>query len=603
MSLEDIREKKQSKWIYVVIGLLLVGMAGFGTSQFGIGGAGARQALLSTGDVDVSFYEYENTLRYVQRQNPQMPIEQARQLTINSLKQRLVLENYLSEHTLTASDAQVNEVILNNPSFFDNGKFNKEAFQRAIGMPAKDYRQSVSNELAMQEFQKVLVDSAVVSQADIAPYLDNFSRDIRVVSIARDKFSYTPTESDIEAYYDKHKSQYMTDEKVAIEYVDFNPDEIVKTTPVSDAEVLAQLAPKRTVDYWIFDNEQNAQKAFEAYQNGQSPDAVKKTFSKEIQDSGELDKLSATVGADSLISQTETNAIFALDKVGALTAPMNTENGVMIFELKDKGSSVVDAAEKAQVKRQLQLAKSQAKVEALSEKLGQVVFEQAAPSLEDAAKAVGMTVQKTQEHSLNDSEGILSLAELADAIAKSDKVVGQLQEPVTIGDRVIIYRFSSVVPAQQKTLAMVKGVVSATVTREKVDQQMAKAAAELIAKSKKEGLQKAAQVMGYRMQDYSDFQGETTKGSILDPIAAMMIAKQSPQLGAANAREVISPAGGRYVYTTTAVRQGNSLSEKEQQQLKEILAPQLGNMALGNFMSGLMTKTKIKDHSAKLLAQ
>lgn len=606
MSLEDIREKKHSKWVYVVIGLLLVGMAGFGTSQFGTGSGGNRQALLSAGEAEVSVYEYENTLRYIQQQNPNMPVEMAKQFAVASLKQRVALADYLNRHPLTASNAQIDTAIRDNPNFSDNGQFSEEAFRRVISVSPEVYRESLATEIAMQDFQESIVKTAVVSEADVMPYIDNFVRDIRVASIAREGFSYTPTDADIQTYYDTHKNDYMTAEKIAVEYVDFNPDAIAASEVVTDDEVLAQATKttqSREANYWIFADKAQADKAFAAYQSGQSVAEVKKAFAEAIQDSGELGKVSASVDKDSLIQQPEADAIFALSAVGELTAPMETENGVMIFELTNQGETTISEVAKAMAKRQLQSEKAKPKIAELGEKLNQAVFEQVAPSLEDIAQSVGMTVKATETQAVADFSGILALPELNQAIAASDKEIGKLQEPVAIGDRVIIYRFSKVEKAQQKPLLAVKDLVSETVVKENIDQQMAKVSAELIKNSQQDGLDKAAQAAGYPVRDYKDFSVATAKDGLLDPMAALLIAEQSPRLGKDNAREIISPTGRRYVYTTTAVRLGESLGEQEQQQIKQALVPQLGRMELDSFMSSVTAKTKITDRSAALIGQ
>ncbi len=611
MSLEDIREKKHSKGVYIVIGLLLVGMAGFGTSQFGLGGGSSRQTLLSTGDTEVSVREYDNMLRYIQQSNPNLDESQTKAVAIASLKQRLALSDYLNKHPFSASNAQINSAIRNNPTFFENGKFSEEVFKRKVKQiagTAKNYRQSVSKDLSTQDFQVSIAGTGIVSSAEVAPYvaMQSLSRDISVAKIPASRFTATADEKDINDYYDAHKDNFMTEEKFDIEYIDFDPESIAKAVAVSDEELVAKLAPPRQASYYLFADEATAKAAFDSVANGKKMSELTKTLGDKIEDKGDLGELSSVATADALIPQSAIDAIFALNKVGDVTAPMTVDGSVYLFELNKKVTTQLSDSAKAQAKLTLQLKKAAPKIAELNEKLNKAVFENTTPSLETINESTELPIEKTGLITTNDKNTVIAKPEILAAIQQSKKVIGKLQEPVTVGDRVFLYRFVNVEKPQQKPLSDVKTNVERLVVANKIKEQMQTAAKRLIETTKKDGLTTAAQIDGYTTQSYKNFTGKVEKDGVLDPIAAMLIAQQSPQLGKEKASEILSPMGDSYVFVTDDVRLGNSNDEKNtemKQQIANALAVEVGRNELSDFLSSITQRAQIKDRSAELLQQ
>ncbi len=611
MSLEDIREKKHSKGVYIIIGLLLVGMAGFGTSQFGLGGGTSRQTLLSAGDAEVSVREYDNMLRYIQQSNPNLDENQSKAVAIASLKQRLALSDYLNKHPFAASNKQINSAINNNPTFFENGKFNEEVFKRKVKQiagTAKNYRRSVSKDLSTQDFQLSIAGTGIVSGAEVEPYvaIQSLSRDISVAKIPASRFSATADEKEINDYYNAHKDNFMTEEKFDIEYIDFDPKNIAKAVEVSDEELAAKLAPPRQASYYLFADEATAKSAFDSVASGKKMAELAKTLGDKIEDKGDLGELSSVATADALIPQSAIDAIFALNKVGDVTAPMTVDGSVYLFELNKKITTELSDSAKAQAKLSLQLKKATPKITELNEKLNKAVFENTTPSLETINESTELPIKKTGLITANDKNTVIAEPEILAAVQQSKKVIGKLQEPVTIGDRVFLYRFTKIEKPQQKPLLEVKAEVEKLVIADKIKEQMQTVAKNLIEKTKQEGLTTAATAEGYTTQSYKNFTGKVEKDGVLDPITAMIIAQQSPQLGKEKASEVTSPMGDAYVYVTDDVRLGNTDDESNDEmkfQIASALAMEVGKSELNDFLSSITQRAQIKDRSAELLQQ
>ncbi len=604
MSLEDVREQKKSKGLYVVIGLLLVGMAGFGTSQFGFGSGGGNPAALKLGDSEISSRAFQSALNANRKRYSELAPAMVEDLTLSQLRQSLALTEYLKVYPLVASNPSIDNMIRNNPNFFDNGKFSEERFHRLVTVDAETYRESLSQGLAIQMFQNVLTASSVISAVEIAPFTQwkDLSRDILVAKIPQERFAeQTADDSEIQAFYDQHKADFMTDEHVNIDYVELDPEAYFAKVAVSDAEILAAAQPSRTVNYYLFKDVASAEKAQASLASGKDMASVKVEFADVIDDSDELPNLSARADADSPIPQSALDSIFALTAKGATTAPIEIDGSTYLFELVSEPKSDLSEADKAKAKLALQKRKAAPELAALSEKLSKAFYDSKTPDLLTISETTALPIQHSGMLALHAGEGVLAVQELVSAIDSGDKTIGKLQDPIIMGEHIIIYRLSEVKAPQQQPLAEVKDAVKAALIAEKTDKQIKKAVDELIAASKTEGLAAAAAANNYPTQSYKDFKGQVPDGGVLDAIAGLLIMQQAPQVGDKQARELTSMTGEVYVYVDTAVRLGEgNTDEATQKRLAATLAMGVGQLEVDTFMRSITARADIKMRSGLL---
>lgn len=601
MSLEDVREKKNSIWLYVIIGFLLIGMAGFGTSQFGTGAGNSSPAVLKTSNAEITQMQFDRTLNANRQQFADLPSAEVEAATLLQLQQRLALTEYLHQYPLAASNVAIDEMIRNDIGFQENGQFSEARFRREIPVEPQAYRNSLSKDLAMRDFQTAIASTGVISNAEITPFneFQNLSRDILVAKLARDAFPNTADDTEIQAYYDAHKDQYMTDEQFDIAYVDFNPASIADAVQVSDAEILAAAAPPRGASYYLFTDEAAANQAVSQITGGKSLADVKVDMAAQIEDSGELGELAPKAEADSLIPQNAVDAIFALAAVGDITAPITVDGSVYVFELTSKSDAELSDNAKLAAKQVLQAAKVAPRIAALSEQLNKAVFETQAADLNSIAESVESSVQQSGLQSPNHAENaVLALPEIVQALQSGDKTTGKLQEPITIGERVIIYRIDTVKAPEQKPLVDVRTAVEQAVIAEKTDKQIAEAAKALIEKTQTEGLDAAAKAKNYPLQAFAAFNGQVDENPVLDAIGALLIQQQAPVPGEKNAQEIQSMTGDTYVYVNTDIRLGQTDegNAEAMQQIYQSLAASIGQLELSDFVKSITSRADIQVH-------
>jgi|GEM_PF-7115922 len=597
MSLQDTEKKKNSILIYVIIAFLLLGMAGFGVSRYGLSlNNGQNQPVLQAGRAEISMVDYQNALNNNTRILKNQPIEEIQAFTIKQLKNRLALSNYLDEYAFAPDQNEISTFIHNNFVGAD-GQYSEAVLKEQTGSP-NQYIHRLSQQFAMRDFQNAMLESSIISQAEFMPYANrqNLSRDILVAKVSRNAFKADASDQEISDYFAKHKSDFMTDEKVKLTYIDFNPTDIAKKVPISDEEIANAAAPPRRVNYYLFNSEEKADEAYQAFVASKTAKDIESEFKADISDSDSIADITKIADDEAVLSQNAINAIFKLTKIGEITPPIDLQDdGIYLFELTDAGKpKALSEAEKKEIKTTLQRKKSAKQVAEISAKLNKAVYDSQATTLENVAKATGLRIEHSALLGINSRKSILSVDELVKAIMGSDKTLNKLQEPVVIDERVILYQLTENIQPQQKPFADVKKTIKETLIREKIDKQMQAAVDKLMAATETEGLQAAAQKANYPTKAFKDFTGRIARNELLDRVGAIFIQRKPPAaLGDKAPDSVKSLLGDSYVYVNTDIRFGKGQAEKNQQ-LREQLTQEIGSLEFRHFIDTITKQTAIK---------
>jgi peptidyl-prolyl cis-trans isomerase D len=167
-----------------------------------------------------------------------------RQRALDQLIDRRVLMNHAASLGLTISDQQLRDFIVNNPSFQSGGRFDKDAYVRALrygGLTPATFEEDIRDDLAIQRLQAVVEDSIEVSDQEARDEI--ISRDqklsIQYVKVKASSFtaSIPVTDAELQKYYDEHKQAYTDPEKVKIEVLAYSPDGFKAGAAPSDAAV------------------------------------------------------------------------------------------------------------------------------------------------------------------------------------------------------------------------------------------------------------------------------------------------------------------------------------------------------------------------------
>jgi len=145
---------------------------------------------------------------------------------------------------LLVSDDTLRRVILAMPAFQRDGNFSKadyEALLSAQGLTTAQYEARLRYELTLGQLRQAVADTTIASKAVAARLaaLENERRELSESLIPAglylDQVTLEPAQA--QAYYDAHKSEFVSPERVRVEYVVLSAAELGKAVAISEDDL------------------------------------------------------------------------------------------------------------------------------------------------------------------------------------------------------------------------------------------------------------------------------------------------------------------------------------------------------------------------------
>jgi len=244
--------KKKSRYgAWIIVGVLLLGLAGFGTS----GLRSNVRNIGSVGDMEVTVSSYQNALneqiRALSAQfGQQVSFQQAQAFGIDrvALNQVILLRTLDNETSLlgvSAGDERVLERLQTIPSFQGASGFNRETYRAALrqaGLSASEFETSIREETARTLLQGAVV-GGVPTPDTYADALVQYASETRSITWASvDESALTApvpgaTPAAQQEYYDANPDEFTLPETRSITYVWLTPEMIIDEMVVPDEAV------------------------------------------------------------------------------------------------------------------------------------------------------------------------------------------------------------------------------------------------------------------------------------------------------------------------------------------------------------------------------
>lgn len=235
--------------IWILMGLLFVGLAGFGATSL----TGTARSVATVGDKEVSTDAYLQALRteinaLSAQAGRTVTIAEAQQIGLDrQVLARLItargLDHEASRIGLSVGDDVVADQLLQVPSFQGaDGSFNREAYSFALrnrGLSEAEFEEQLREDTA----RSILQSAVVAGNALPDTYVDTllaYTGETRDFTWARLTGSDLqtglpdPTEADLQAYYDENIASYTLPERRNITYAWITPEMIVDTVEVDE---------------------------------------------------------------------------------------------------------------------------------------------------------------------------------------------------------------------------------------------------------------------------------------------------------------------------------------------------------------------------------
>jgi peptidyl-prolyl cis-trans isomerase D len=489
---------------------------------------------ITVGDVQQQL----NLLSQQQQIPPQMQGIYAKQILDQMIFSRL-LEVEGSRLGIGVSDQEVaDEIRQLLPAAFPNGQWvGAQAYsamvEQQFGLSVSDFEDQLRQSLLEQKFRDLVTAEVSVTPQDVRQeYLrqnEKVKVDYALVSPSALSAKLKPTDSELEAWYNAHKSQYQVPEKRSANYLLLDLNQLRQNTTMPEAQLQAYYnahiaeykVPERVhVEHILFmtvgkttaeiaEIKKKAEKVLEQVKHGGDFAKLAKEYSE---DPGSKNK-----GGDLgwiLKGQTVPafqKVAFSLP-VGQVSGLVKTQYGFHIIKVlgKETAHTKSFAEVQDQIRQTLLNARVQQEAQQISDQMANIVRDSSRQSLTAVESDLGPQLKASL---VMGQTGLVSATDPIPALADSndvrnaifDQSVGQLSLPINIPSGTVIIDVSQVVPSHQGTFTEVRDRVQKDYVQAK-SAEAARAEADQLAAAVKQGkqLDQTAKSLGLQVQS-ADF--------------------------------------------------------------------------------------------------
>lgn len=460
----------------VLLGLIALTFIGFGVSTVAAPGS---DYIVKVGEQKVSQNDVQQALHDMQASGGAAADSQA---VFNSLLQRAYLTEGAQQMGIGVSQEQLKQVIVDDPTFHENGKFSQQKFNEYLKMRNMTEDQLVNDIRRQFELQNLLnlaQAGALVSDAQVKQLVNIMFAERVVRTVAFDPRVYAeqvkPDDTALHRYYEKNKDDYTLPQAVKFQYIALSAKDLAEKQTVTEEELKKAFEqasksaePQREVAHIMLAVTEGADKAkvkAEAEkvlaQVKAKPDsfaALAKQYSQDTEtaaNGGSLGLLSKNSGLPAAFE----TAAFQLEK-GAVSELVETPSGFHIIRVLNIQGAPSFEQDKARLEVELKQQKAQQALVKMRETLAEEAF--ANPnSLEAVAKKLNLKLETENNWiSKQVAEENKMPAELVEALF-GDEVLKKKHnsEPITVGDAVWVVRATEVREQKLEPFSAVKELV------------------------------------------------------------------------------------------------------------------------------------------------
>lgn len=352
-------KKASNLFVWVILGLLFVALAGFGIGSFSGGGSQVGQV----GEVEITADDYARALdqeiraRIAQTGQPvtlaTLRAQGIDQAVLQSLVAQAALANEARAMGLSVGDSEVARQITQIEAFQGlDGSFDREAYEftlRQNGLTPSTFEDDIREDTASSVLQSAVVGGLQPDPGIAEPLVayQAETRDFSLMAITEADLPAglpAPTEADLQAHYDDNPEQFTRPEARRITYAWVTPAMLMDDVAI-DEEALRRLyderadlylqPERRLLERLVFIDTEAAQAAYDAIAAGETD------FDALVEDRGlTLDDVDlGEVGRGDLTAEAA-EAIFA-DTESEIMGPLPSALGPALYRV----NAVLDASE------------------------------------------------------------------------------------------------------------------------------------------------------------------------------------------------------------------------------------------------------------------
>ncbi len=623
--LGTIREKIQGIFATVVIILIVIPFALWGVNQYFQGESKVTVAKVNGTEISHDAFQRELD-RYRDRVDPKMlELPFFKQQVLNQMIQRVLVRQAIDKAGFGVSRQQLGALIRALPEFQTDGQFDPKRYQellRRSGQTYDSFEASMQQQKMLDQLISGLKDSGFVTKQDEDRVLALAQQRRRIavatVDVKKLERSIRVSAKDLQSYYDSHKDEFQEPERVRVAYIQmsakgvsdaYKPTEQELRAAYSDESSRFVTPPVRRVSHILIPLAKDAssaqvQKALkEAQELSKRAKAGADFAALARKYSG--DKATASRGGDlgrvtpGLLPKDLEEAIATL-KQGGITEPVRTKYGYHVAKVTEyrAGHSKSFAEVRPQLIKLVKQQKGTQRYYDLVEKFNNIVYEQS-DSLEPAAKALGLKIEKSDWFARSGGSGIAANPKVAQAAFSSDVLENKRNsDSLEIGkDSVLALRVVDHRAARLKPLAEVRAQVEQELKKQHAQEEAARLGGEILARARKSGsLAQAVRGVAGTTYRAPELVGRKKAAGIDTAVLDAAFAAARPQGKQASFAGASLGDKGYAVVAILSVLDGKpaDLDKKQAKALQAALKERRGQDYFHDYIQGLRKEAKVE---------
>ncbi len=484
-------------FVWIILGLLFVALAGFGIGSFG----GGASRVGTVGDAEITAQDYaralQNEIRAQIAQTGQpvnlsdLRAQGLDEAVLQALVARAALANEAAAMGLSVGDAEVARAIQGIEAFQGvDGSFDRESYEFVLGQEGlgpREFEEDVREDTA-----RALLQSAVVggirppaAYAEAIAAFQGETRDLSVLTLSEADLADpvpAPTPEDLAAYYDENPDRFERPEARRITYAWVTPTAMMDGVEV-DEDTLRRLyedridlyrqPERRLLERLAFGSEADAQAAFDAIAAGETDFdtlVAERDLTLDDVDLGEVDRGDLPAGA--------AEVIFA-DTEAEILGPLPSSLGPALYRVNAVLEATETPFEEARDDLREELADEAARraIADMREEIDDLLASGA--TLEELAETTEMTLGRI-DFTAASEDGIAAYE--AFRAAAADIGEGDFPEVLDLSDGgIFALRLDEIVPPAVPPLAEIEQEVAAAWRVTEVRTALAQRAEDLVA--------------------------------------------------------------------------------------------------------------------------
>ncbi len=246
------RQQSNLKWVWVIlIFIFSVTLVTLYIPAGDLPNISISNDVASIGGDTITAREFQTAYKnYVDRMRGQITPEMMRAFhferqIMDALVERHVVTEEAKRLGLGVASAEIEQKILENPVFRENGAFIGGARYQAIlaqnNLTVEDYESNIANEILTEKLRSFITASVGVSDKDVEEEYkrrnEKAKLDYFVIDASKLEDKATVSEQDQRDYYEKNKTKYTIPEKRKAKYIFFESLKLRSEVKVTDDEL------------------------------------------------------------------------------------------------------------------------------------------------------------------------------------------------------------------------------------------------------------------------------------------------------------------------------------------------------------------------------